>query len=120
MSFQTECKITAHASTASANHSTEHLQPILPATMDHFLALIDWTGQQIKKGKCGYIPDDLAPILSRLGVDEKEWVRTVMEFNKRFRSFSHGGLCAWKIGTVVGRHWIQGRKTAAKLYVQPP
>jgi hypothetical protein len=119
MSFQTESEIEKPARTASAEYSTEHLQPLLPTTLHHYLALVDWTGRQVRNDKRGYIPDDLAPILSRLGVDEKEWVRTVMEFNKRFR-FAAGALGKLEQWChAVGRQWIQGRKTAAKWYVQP-
>ena len=119
MSFQAEGELDTRSSVKPAEHATEHLQPILPTTLHHYLALVDWTGRQIRKGKRGYIPDDLAPILSRLGVDEKDWVRTVMEFNKRFR-FAAGALGKLEQWChAVGRQWIQGRKSAAKLYVQP-
>ena len=91
MSFQPENELAKPANTAPVNPSKVPLQPVLPTTLHHYLALVDWTGRQVKKGKRGHIPNDITPILSRLGVDEKEWVRTVMEFNKRFR-FAAGAL----------------------------
>jgi hypothetical protein len=119
MSFHPGSELVKPASTAPADPSTDHLQSLLPTTLHHYLTLVDWTGRKIKKGKRGYIPDGITPILSRLGVDEKEWLRTVMEFNKRFR-FAAGALGKLEQWChAVGRQWIQGRKSAAKLYVQP-
>lgn len=100
MSFQTKSEIEKPFRAAPAEHSTELPQPTLPTTLHPYLALIDWTSRQIRKRKHGYKSDDLAPIFSRLGVDEKEWVRTAMEFNTRFR-FAAGAL--GKIGNVVSR-----------------
>ncbi len=47
---------------------------------------LDWTGREIRKNKCGAIPDNLAPIIDRLGLDRSNWVKTVREFGRMFNS----------------------------------
>ena len=47
--------------------------------------LLDWTGREIRENKCGAIPDNLAPILDRLGLDRSNWVKTVREFGRMFK-----------------------------------
>ncbi len=46
--------------------------------------LLDWTGRELRRDKRGAIPDDLAPILDRLGVDRSKWVHTVRDFGRMF------------------------------------
>jgi putative transposase len=46
--------------------------------------LLGWTGREIRDRKCGAIPDNLAPILDRLGLDQSNWVKTVREFGRMF------------------------------------
>lgn len=119
MPFQSETERETPNNPPPAYFPTLQVKPTLPTTLHHYLALVDWTGRQVRKGKRGRLSDDLAPILSRLGVDEKEWVRTVVDFNKRFR-FAAGAIGKLEHGCqAVGRQWIQGRHTAKKLYVQP-
>ncbi len=48
--------------------------------------LLDWTGREIRENKCGAIPDNLAPILDRLGLDRSNWVKTVRECGRMFNS----------------------------------
>ena len=42
-------------------------------SMARFLELLDWTGRQLRADKVGKIPDHLAPILSRIGLDGHGW-----------------------------------------------
>jgi len=42
---------------------------LLPYDFLDYLALVDWTGSAVRKDKRGAIPEHLAPILLRLGID---------------------------------------------------
>jgi hypothetical protein len=44
------------------------------------MMLLDWTRREIRENKRGAIPDNLAPILDRLGLVRSHWVKTVREF----------------------------------------
>ncbi|WP_230515323.1 transposase [Teredinibacter turnerae] len=54
-----------------------------------YLKLIDATGRCIRKGKRGYMPAHLKPILERLHIDEQTWLINTTQFEliyqKRFR-----------------------------------
>ncbi len=45
-----------------------------------YLDLVDSTGRAILANKKGYIPDDLPPILNRLGLDETTWLDELYQF----------------------------------------
>lgn len=121
MPFQAESEPPRQQKPHQPAKATDHIEltPSLPLTLVHYLALVDWTGRQIRTNKRGYIDLNVSPILSRLGVDQSEWVRTVMEFSRRFRfaAGSIGKLEKWC--EAIGRQWLQGRKAAGALYAQP-
>jgi REP element-mobilizing transposase RayT len=71
---------TKHASIFRASH-----KGCLPISLADYLRILDWTGRQIRHGKRGAIPSDLAPILERLGLISEGWVTMVTEFGKLFR-----------------------------------
>jgi len=116
MAFQNEATI-AQAARNCANTPTDPAIPTLPTTLHNYLALVDWTGRQLRPGKRGQIHAEAPPILTRLGVNEREWVDATRQFNKRFR-YAAGAiekLQQWC--DAVGRCWLQGAKTASRLYV---
>ena len=39
-----------------------------------YLQLVDWAGRSIVAGKRGYIPENVPPILNRLGLDAENFV----------------------------------------------
>ena len=50
-----------------------------------YLDLLDWTGRQLRLNKRGSIPDHLAPILERLGINGECWCDLVQKFGKLFK-----------------------------------
>ncbi len=57
-----------------------------PMTLDQYLALLDWTGREIRKDKVGAIPKGYVPILERVDCSAETWVDFVRNFRKRFRN----------------------------------
>jgi hypothetical protein len=55
-------------------------------TLDQYLALLDWTGREIRKDKVGVIPQEYVPILERLDCSAETWIDFVKNFRKRFRN----------------------------------
>jgi putative transposase len=55
----------------------------LPFTFTDYLMLVDWTGRATRADKRGHIPEELAPILQRLGLDKAQWLRQVTLFRRR-------------------------------------
>ncbi len=56
----------------------------LPLGLDEYLALLDWTGRQVRVDKTGVIPRDLRPILERLSINAESWVESILAFGRRF------------------------------------
>ena len=69
------------------NHRAVSQTGIHPAFQD-YLELVDWTGRIIRKDKRGSIDAALPPILSRLGITQKQWHLNTTQFEtihiKRF------------------------------------
>jgi hypothetical protein len=52
-------------------------------SLKDYLELVDWTGRQMVKGKSN-MPAHLPPILTRLGIDEANWLPLVTGFGRLF------------------------------------
>ncbi len=57
---------------------------LLPITLEKYLQLLDWTGRQVRAGKRGVIPQSLAPILDRLGINSAIWLDAIKSFDQWF------------------------------------
>ena len=49
-----------------------------------YLWLVDWTGRQLREDKPGAIDPRVAPILESLGLDGRQWAKTVRGYRKLF------------------------------------
>jgi hypothetical protein len=56
----------------------------LPLSLEEYLALVDWTGRQVVRGKCGSIPAHLPPLLERTGIAAENWLPLVTRFGRLF------------------------------------
>ncbi|QDS93090.1 hypothetical protein FF011L_18450 [Roseimaritima multifibrata] len=57
----------------------------LRISLPQYLELLEWTGRQLRVDKRGKIPESLAPLVERLGVDVEGWFLLVKRFRKVFR-----------------------------------
>ncbi len=57
----------------------------LPFRVTDYLALVDWTGRQLREDKRGAIYSRLPPILERLQIDPKHWLYMTRQFESRFK-----------------------------------
>lgn len=58
---------------AGDSHQSNH-QEHIPYNLIEYIQLVDWTGRQIKAGKCGYISSDIPPIFARLKINTSAWL----------------------------------------------
>ncbi len=56
----------------------------LPMSSPDYLQLLDWTARQLRKDQPGYTPEDLPPILERLGLETCEYIDQVRFFGSMF------------------------------------
>src|SRR5690606_8875453 len=54
----------------------------LPFTREDYLDLVDKTGRAIRDDKRGFIPSDIPPIISRLGINPDRWLEHIQCFGK--------------------------------------
>lgn len=59
-----------------ARFSDHECRPIgvIPLRQQDYLLLVDWTGRQLQSNKRGRIPEQLPPILQRVGIDNSLWI----------------------------------------------
>ncbi|MCA9135259.1 MAG: hypothetical protein KDB00_00835 [Planctomycetales bacterium] len=55
---------------------------------DEYLELLDWSARQLAKGKPGRTPNDLPPILTRLGLPVTVWLELVANFDNLFTTMA--------------------------------
>ncbi len=57
-------------------------QGYLPIELDKYLSLLDWTGRELRAGNQGLVPQQLSPILERVGLNAANWVKTARHFGR--------------------------------------
>ncbi len=92
-------------------------QGFLPVEIKKYLMLLDWTGRELRRDKRGAIPDHLAPILDRLGLERTHWVETVRDFGRMFKQAAGRWSSLAQAAPRCSRRWFQG-KSAAQLAFQ--
>ncbi len=55
---------------------------VVAISLARYLELLDWVGRTIRSDKRGSIPSKLAPILSRLGMNSKSFLESMLNFGK--------------------------------------
>ena len=85
-------------------------------TESEYLALLDWTGRQVRGGK-GAIPSDLGPILSRLSVQPEKWTELVSEFGTRFKRAAGTAASLARAAAAAGKAWFQGIAACRKMFL---
>ncbi|HHC73299.1 MAG TPA: transposase [Thiotrichales bacterium] len=93
---------------------------MLPFDFHHYLALVDWTGRAVREDKPGAIPQDLAPILERLGIEAGAWFDSVNNFEARFLRVLGPVERIRSLAKAVGRKWFQGITRCLRFYRSCP
>ena len=78
----------------------------LAVSMARYLELLDWTGRQIHRERAGKIPDHLAPILTRIGVDAQGWCDVVKKFGRVFKRAAGSPDSLAREAVRCGQYWL--------------
>jgi len=89
--------------------------PIPFMTTDQYLSLVDWTGRSLHAGKTGSIPNDIAPILSRMNMRSRQWLIQVPATESRFWRVIGTTSAMIERANGAGLKWLQGIGTARAL-----
>jgi hypothetical protein len=89
----------------------------LPIQVEHYVMLLDWTGRELRADKRGAIPDHLAPIVERLGLNRSNWVETVRGFGRLFKRAAGRSSSLVDAAARRSRRWFQGKAAARTAFV---
>jgi hypothetical protein len=92
-------------------------QGFLPISVEHYVMLLDWTGRELRAEKRGAIPDHLAPIIERLGLNRSNWVETVRGFGRLFKQAAGRSSSLIDAAAHRSRRWFQGKAAARAAFV---
>ena len=97
-----------------AHEEDEDVGPIIPFQMAHYLELVEHSGRVIRLDKRGYIPPELPPILTRLGVNQDEYVKYIGNDDKRL---VHGAAAAiQKFAKALKKKFFKNYRELGGLY----
>ena len=117
---------------AQAFQKDEVRQKVIPAYMGlikqcddqlgrllDYLELVDRTGRALRSDKRGAIDATLTGILSRLDIDQKQWLAHMAPKKRRLPQ-ALGSLASLKaFAQATGRRWVAGQRHAS-LWATPP
>ena len=99
--------------------SDETTQPCIPFHFADYLELVDWTGRVIRADKRGHIPAQLPPILQRLNIDPKQWLKASEHFERDFY-YAIGPISKLnQFCEKLAKHWLHGKMACNALYAKP-
>lgn len=75
-------------------------------SMAGYLELLDWTGRQLRRDNIGAIPDHLAPILARIGLDSIGWCDVVRKFGRMFKRAAGTPENLAREAVRTGQKWL--------------
>ena len=77
-------------------------------TLQEYMELLDWTGRQIRQGKRGVIPSQLAPIFERMKIQTEGWLQVTQNFGRWFKHAAGSPISMAHHARRTHRHWLQG------------
>jgi hypothetical protein len=92
-------------------------QGFLPIQVEQYVMLLDWTGRELRADKRGAIPEHLAPIVERLGLNRSNWVETVRGFGRLFKQAAGRSSSLVDAAARCSRRWFQGKAAARTAFV---
>ncbi|MGO9921810.1 MAG: transposase [Isosphaeraceae bacterium] len=98
-------------------HARASDQGFLPIQVEHYVMLLDSTGRELRADKRGAIPDHLAPIMERLGLNRSNWVETVRGFGRLFKQAAGRSSSLVDAAARRSRRWFQGKAAARTAFV---
>lgn len=78
----------------------------LSVSLACYLELLDWTGRQLHRDKVGVIPEHLAPILTRIGLDAAGWCDVVAKFGRLFKRAAGTPESLAREAIRSGQRWL--------------
>jgi hypothetical protein len=91
---------------------------LLPITLEQYVALLTWTGQQVRADKRGSIPvpASISPVLEQLQIKAESWVDAIVNFKDWFGRALGSVQGLAKVTARSGRRWLHGQRHCASVF----
>ncbi|WP_445360209.1 hypothetical protein ACJJIL_16210 [Microbulbifer sp. EKSA005] len=76
--------------------------------LDHYLALVDWSGRHLGPKKHGVISQKASFILERLGISAKHWLYLGWHFESRFKGLVGSVETVKQACIQLDKRWVHG------------
>jgi hypothetical protein len=106
----------AHGAQASRSGIRASDKGFLSMPLRDYLTLLDWTGRQGRRDKRGKIPEQLGPILQRLGIEGSMWCDLVWNFKRYFGRSAGRPSSLQSDATAHGLSWLRGQRAAKPCF----
>jgi REP element-mobilizing transposase RayT len=90
--------------------------PHIPMHLTDYIELVDWTGRQIRPNKRGAISENAPPILTRLGIEQSNWLQNCLSLEKDFRQVIGSVATIEKFCQTIGQKWLQGISNCRRCF----
>ena len=88
--------------------------------LSDYLELVDCTGRLLRKDKRGYITSTADAILTRLGIDEDQWLTMTASFEQCFRNFAGSAVKLREVCAQLDYQRTPGITHCRELFGSPP
>lgn len=85
-------------------------------TLREYLLILDETGRQLKRGKRGAIPAKALPILERISIQPKNWIKLSTKFSYMFPRVAGKPELMYSAAGSCGRQWFKGVSAARQCF----
>ena len=90
--------------------------PFEGVDLGFYLSLVEWTGQNIRADKPGYVPLGIKPVLERFHLDTANWVRNVESYGGLFYRIAGPVELILARAREKGQSWLRGQSGSRQLY----
>jgi len=94
----------------------EEESPFRGMDEEAYIALVEWTGRNIRGDKPGYIPVELEGVLDRYGLDASEWAQNVASYGSLFHRIAGRAEQLLTYAKQRGQRWFRGKGGSKALY----
>jgi hypothetical protein len=89
---------------------------MLPISIADYLQLLDATGRVIRDDKSSSIPNSLAPIFRRVGLQSETWVDAIRNYQEWFGHFVGTSQAIASRAKQAGKKWYRGMSHCAEVF----
>ena len=89
---------------------------VLAVSTEGYLALVDWTGRSLARGKRGALPPELQPVLQAMDLETERWVETVAGYGGMFHRVAGKAESLRRKALAMGQRWLAGVRAGREVF----